>query len=720
MTRFPKLIATALASATTLFFVVLSVLVFDDYVRLDDFLRLRLALNASNSEGFVFNPDEHNLTTLTPLPALIDALLLAPINFFTTPVTTLAAWLVLNITTALALGLAATQLYVILGWHNGRYLAIAGVLVLVLSQPVWFNMRSGAGLAVFWVLLALRVGEQGRWGIAGALAGLGTISSPAGIAGAVALGGYAARAENGLRFWRWVWVPLAAWIGFAALYFDGDLLHGLLAQQVVTTGDTAQNILWIGIFVGLAAALTRHRAPAWLWMVGLWTIIELATKLLIYGELTQVDSLALAVFTAAAVVVLAAEWQRLLVWGALPPLLLLLVVFPLQTLDTLQTDLELSESIHVDQANDLLHDRSHAITLYLDEFTGNSYAWDGDRSPLVQGFRERNDYTGLVIRAAPDFIYINNDTLAAAGLDLRSDLLRGLDYRREIDVQLDPGQREGDGFWYRDSAVVPFGETVTVDQRLTPDIVLQSYATDHQRVLPGEPFRLRLDWQLDRSPEDSIGLQVNLLDTTGIPLASLFPRYDAVTWATNTFSTYHVFNIAADTLPQPVRLNVAIDYKAAIIGRATFAETSIRPVLVSVPETPVGQIASVTFHDTTITPFEGQLNIRVLWETNAPLTQDYQVLMHLVPVGDVQPVATGDAPPLNGNYPTSAWQPGDVISDTYRIPLADVPPGDYLLNTGFYLLDTFERLRDDNGDSLTIARITITKDGGVSVLSPAP
>jgi hypothetical protein len=715
LTRFPHLTAVAVASATTALFIAVSQLALSNYVRIEDFLRFRLAVNASNGHGFAFNPDHLHLNTLTPLPALIDALLLYPVTFFTEPVPTDVARLVIIATTALATGFLAVQLYKLLQQNLTSGWALLGVVGLLLSQPLWFNMRSGALLAAGWILLALLVGERGRWGRAGLLAGLGAASAPGGIAGALALGIYSTRHENGLRFWRWVWVPLAAWLGFAALYTEGDWIQGLLVQQLVTTGDDVQNLAWLGGFVLIAAAVSRVEAPPWLWMLGLWTALELGAKVLVYGELTQVDSLALVLFIAAGLVVLSTQVQVAIAGVAMVILVALWVVFPLQTSAELQRDLDLSNSIHIDPNNDLLHDRTHGIVFYLEEFSGNSYAWDGDRSVTVQNFRSRDDYTALIIRTAPDFIYINDATLDAAGLNLRSDELQPLNYRREIDVQLDPGQREGDGFWFRNSEVVPFGDTVTLDERLTPDIILSSYATDHQRLIPGEPIRLRLDWELDRAPEDNIGLQINVIDRNGVPIVSSFPAYAAAQWEADAFSTYHALSIPEDAPPQVVNISVAIDYRAAIIGRSTVTETSIQPPPVEVPETPVGQIASVTVHAADIIPTEDALHIEVLWETSAELPRDYQVLMHLVPVGDVQPVATGDAPPVGGSYPTSAWRPGDVITDNYRVPLTDVPPGEYQLNTGFYLLDTFERLRDENGDSLVIARIIVEEDGSVKV-----
>jgi 4-amino-4-deoxy-L-arabinose transferase-like glycosyltransferase len=87
--------------------------------------------------------------------------------------------------------------------------------------------------------------------------------------------------------------------------------------------------------------------------------------------------------------------------------------------------------------------------------------------------------------------------------------------------------------------------------------------------------------------------------------------------------------------------------------------------------------------------------IVLCWQAIKPMPIDYTVFVH-VPVDGGQ--LTADAPPLNGNYPTSVWQPGEVIVDGYllaaivdlKIPRATI---------GLYRLDTGERLPIDGSDA---------------------
>ena len=58
-----------------------------------------------------------------------------------------------------------------------------------------------------------------------------------------------------------------------------------------------------------------------------------------------------------------------------------------------------------------------------------------------------------------------------------------------------------------------------------------------------------------------------------------------------------------------------------------------------------------------------------------------------------QRISGWDNPPLGGDYPTSAWDAGEVIADEYVIPVpAHALPGEYTIAVGMYDADTGERL----------------------------
>jgi hypothetical protein len=88
-----------------------------------------------------------------------------------------------------------------------------------------------------------------------------------------------------------------------------------------------------------------------------------------------------------------------------------------------------------------------------------------------------------------------------------------------------------------------------------------------------------------------------------------------------------------------------------------------------------------------------ELDVTLYWEAQQPPKDNYMVFVHLLDA-DGRLVANHDGPPVDGRYPTRAWLPGQVVSDTHRIVLKpDVPVGTYRLQVGMYRWPSLERLR---------------------------
>ena len=88
----------------------------------------------------------------------------------------------------------------------------------------------------------------------------------------------------------------------------------------------------------------------------------------------------------------------------------------------------------------------------------------------------------------------------------------------------------------------------------------------------------------------------------------------------------------------------------------------------------------------------GQLPVTLTWQSLGPINEDYTVFIQILDAND-QIVGQVDAWPLQGTLPTSQWTPGQTIQDPYLIQLnGDLPPGQYRLQVGWYLLTTLRRL----------------------------
>ncbi len=80
--------------------------------------------------------------------------------------------------------------------------------------------------------------------------------------------------------------------------------------------------------------------------------------------------------------------------------------------------------------------------------------------------------------------------------------------------------------------------------------------------------------------------------------------------------------------------------------------------------------------------------LTLYWESLIPVIFDYTVFVNVQNEAG-ETVLQTDHRPLGSIYPTTLWPPGVVIRETSQL---DLPPGDYELRVGMYLLETGERL----------------------------
>ena len=71
--------------------------------------------------------------------------------------------------------------------------------------------------------------------------------------------------------------------------------------------------------------------------------------------------------------------------------------------------------------------------------------------------------------------------------------------------------------------------------------------------------------------------------------------------------------------------------------------------------------------------------VTLYWRVLAEMDEEYTVFVHLLDE-DGELLGQGDGPPLNGDYPTSYWSPGELLADTHVAPSGS---GAYLL-VGLY------------------------------------
>jgi 4-amino-4-deoxy-L-arabinose transferase-like glycosyltransferase len=90
------------------------------------------------------------------------------------------------------------------------------------------------------------------------------------------------------------------------------------------------------------------------------------------------------------------------------------------------------------------------------------------------------------------------------------------------------------------------------------------------------------------------------------------------------------------------------------------------------------------------------IRLTLFWQALTKMDQDYTIFAHLLdPNGMLR--GQKDNPPANGFYPTSRWEPGEIVRDPYEVPIdGNSPAGDYSIEVGVYLPSTGIRLLASN------------------------
>lgn len=254
-----------------------------------------------------------------------------------------------------------------------------------------------------------------------------------------------------------------------------------------------------------------------------------------------------------------------------------------------------------------------------------------------------------------------------------------------------------------------------VDFNFGDEVRLFGYDIWPPLVQPGQSPVLTLYWQsLARQPYPRTQF-VQLIDRRGEPVAQWTDSslYDEHRWRTGgVIPDQHIIWLGADSVPGPYLVRVGLfDYSTG--RRVPVYESGGDPVagdqivlgLFYVgdevdphrPQTPLnaklGDRLALTGYS--LAPYSaGDATLRVWlhWQAVEAVSEDYTAFVQLLDA-EGRRVTGWDAQPLAGYYPTSSWQPGEMVADAFDLPLPEtLPPGEYRLVTGLYNFETGQRL----------------------------
>jgi hypothetical protein len=215
-----------------------------------------------------------------------------------------------------------------------------------------------------------------------------------------------------------------------------------------------------------------------------------------------------------------------------------------------------------------------------------------------------------------------------------------------------------------------------------------------QQIRPQADLAVQLHG-FGNSPE-ALSLQLYRAADYG-PVSSTLDRRDVETDVAFTWSG----TITADVDPGTYLLVATYPGEAAVCSwlAGETAGCVLGQVEVSGAPLPEGAInfedkialLAVDVPDRTLQP-GGQLAVKLTWQGLSSMAENYTVFVQVLDEQD-RIVGQVDSWPLQGTFPTSQWTAGERVEDPYLVRLAaELPPGQYRLQVGWYLLETLRRL----------------------------
>jgi hypothetical protein len=288
----------------------------------------------------------------------------------------------------------------------------------------------------------------------------------------------------------------------------------------------------------------------------------------------------------------------------------------------------------------------------------------------------------------------------------------------------------GEGYKERSPPVV----IQPLDAEFGLELALEGYELSTDRLQPGGKLDVSLHWRALEAPRTAYTVFLHLIGpgSEGSRVAQrdellLGGYYQPTVWPQDeTVLDRHVLELPEDLAPGRYRLEMGLYPPDGMDSALPLAE-GWEPVVLDhliageapspSPEVPLdadfGGLLRLMGYSLTC---EGNLSacrVRLFWQATEDLRADYTVFVHLAGE-DGRLVGQHDGMPEDGFFPTSAWDPGEVVVDEHQFDIdLGAPAGDYQLRVGLYRLETGERLpvRGSDGqrlgDQILLTTITI-------------
>ncbi len=260
---------------------------------------------------------------------------------------------------------------------------------------------------------------------------------------------------------------------------------------------------------------------------------------------------------------------------------------------------------------------------------------------------------------------------------------------------------------------------------------LAGYQLAQETIRPGESLEMTLYWEALAPMERDYRVFIHLLGRDhqvvgqgdGPPGPHAYPTH---LWAPGDIMrhTYQVPTIYTATVPTLCRLDVGLYHRPTMETLESNRHAFLDQVRL-VPWQPQEYVIAhqLNFDLAALIALVGydleeepeKIRLTLYWQARQRIEEDYTVFIHLLDdQGHIQ--AQQDGQPLNGDYPTSAWDEGQVVADEHALSLGpDVPPGQYRLEVGMYRLSDGWRLPVSNDQGQPLEKDRILLEGELAI-----
>ena len=274
---------------------------------------------------------------------------------------------------------------------------------------------------------------------------------------------------------------------------------------------------------------------------------------------------------------------------------------------------------------------------------------------------------------------------------------------------------------------------------------LRAYQIETTQAEPGEAVRLALYWESLAAMDEDLSIYVHLFGRDGQNLGQVdtYPgggNYPTSLWQPGQIVREEIVVPVADDAVTPAAAEIvaglyrldtmapldAVDQTGNSVGRPVLGRVKISAptdATMTPPEPEYAPIGADNLdnhvrllgYDLPAGPLSpGQaVPLTLYWQVLAPVDDDYQIFVHLAAADEIL-AGQGDGPPLQGQYPTSFWGTGEILTDLRTLQIAPgAVPGDYRLWVGFYRLADGTRLPALDadgapaGDRLLLGTLTV-------------